>query len=63
MNVSKIIPDNIVQETQKVVKQISTLGSRSSSEISERSLPSHELLNVSLFPKYAMCQSHKAEGG
>lgn len=63
MNVSKIIPDNIVQETQKVVKQISTISSRSSSEIPERSLPSHELLNVSHFPKYAMCQSHKAEGG
>lgn len=64
MKVSKIISDNIIQATQKAVRQVSDVSSsRVSSEVSERSLPSQDALNISHFPKFAMCQSHKAEGG
>ncbi|MBD5401406.1 hypothetical protein HDR58_01200 [bacterium] len=62
MNISKI-QNSIIQETQKAITRAVDNVTKPLAESSEKGLPSHEMLNVSHFPNFAMCQSHKAEGG
>lgn len=63
MKVTKTIQNNIIQESQKVVKQVADLCSKPACERAEQGLPTHNALNINHFPKFAMCQSHKAGGG
>lgn len=56
------IQNNILHEGQKVINQTVKNCSKPL-KTTENTLPSHEALNITHFPKYAMCQSHKVSGG
>ncbi len=57
------IQNHIIQESQKVINQAVKNCSEPFEKITEKALPSYEALNITHFPKYAICQSHKADGG
>ena len=62
MNISKI-QNTIIQEIPKAAKKVTNIVASQVEKNDVQTLPTHEAINLSHFPKFGICHSHKSEGG
>lgn len=63
MKVTKIIPNTIIQDTQKAVDKAINSCTKPLKDAAETKLPTVEAINLEHFQKFAKCTSHKSGGG